>query len=95
MFKKGKIFFFIYLKVGNRNSNFSYNFAMGENWMLVVLRKQERAFKFSSLNTLGVLGSIFVKNKNIKDFYLKKKPSEVLDEVLVKTDSLEEYKMEM
>ena len=68
---------------------------MGENWMLVVPRKQERAFKLASMNTLGVLGSIFVKNKDMKDFYLKKKPSDILHEMLVQSDSLEQYRMEM
>lgn len=82
-------------RVGNAESNLSYNLAMGENWMLVVLRRQERAFKLSSLNALGVLGSVFVKNKEVKEFYQNKRPSEILSEILVPRESLEEYRMEM
>lgn len=82
-------------RVGNANSTFSYNMAMGENWMLVVLRSCERAFKLNSLNTLGVLGSVFVKNQQVKEFYQNKRPSEILSEILVPRDSLEEYRMEM
>jgi ATP adenylyltransferase/5',5'''-P-1,P-4-tetraphosphate phosphorylase II len=68
---------------------------MGSNWMLIVLRKKEKAFDLASLNTLGVLGSVFTKTQKIKDFFLKKKPSDIFNEILVKEDDLNEYKMEM
>lgn len=68
---------------------------MGTNWMLVVLRKKEKAFDLASLNTLGVLGSVFTKTSSIKDFFLKKKPSDIFKEILVESHDFEEYRMEM
>jgi ATP adenylyltransferase/5',5'''-P-1,P-4-tetraphosphate phosphorylase II len=80
-------------QVGNSHSTQSYNFFMGKNWMLVVLRKKEKIFDVVSLNALGVLGSIFVKNEQYKEICIKKLPSDILKEILVPIDDLDLYKM--
>lgn len=80
-------------QVNNVHSTQSYNFFMGKNWMMVVLRKKEKIFDVVSFNALGVLGSVFVKNEQYKQICIKKLPSEILKEILVSVDDYELYKM--
>lgn len=79
----------------NQEAKSSYNFVMGVNWMLVVMRKKDKAFDVVSLNSMGVLGSVFTKNEKVSSFIKKKKPKEIFEEILVKERDNTIYKMKM
>ena len=81
-------------KSQNKYSNQSYNFFMGANWIMIVLRKKERVFDIVSLNALGVLGSVFVKSENQRTYIKDRLPSEILKEILVEVNDTNEYKMQ-
>ena len=68
----------------NEDAKIAFNFVMGTNWMLLVLRKKDKAFDLVSLNSLGVLGSVFTKNEKVSKFCLNKKPTEIFNEILVR-----------
>lgn len=88
------IFDFCMKSLGNESNEFSFNLIFGDNWMLVVLRKRERIFGKISMNALGVLGNILVKNNELFDLVSVKNPSVIIEEILVKNDDTPELKIE-
>lgn len=88
------VFDFCMRNLDNESNEFSFNLIFGDNWMLVVLRKNERIFGKISMNALGVLGNILVKNVELFDFVSTKSPSAIIEEILVKDNDTPELKIE-
>lgn len=47
----------------NADGRTPFNFAFGNDWLFIILRKNECSFGGISMNGLGCLGSVLVKNR--------------------------------
>ena len=65
-------------EIGNKENKISYNFCMGNDWMFFVLREKENIEGGISLNALGCLGSVLVKNKEEMDIVRLLSPENIL-----------------
>jgi ATP adenylyltransferase len=80
--------------LGNETNEFSFNLAFGENWMFIVLRKNEFILGKISMNALGCLGSILVKNHELFDLVRLKSPDLIIEEIFVKENEYPQLKIE-
>lgn len=60
-----------------------YNLLITKNWMMIIPRNQEK-FASISINSLGFIGALLVKNNEELELLLKHKPLEILAEVAIK-----------
>ncbi|MCG8570198.1 MAG: phosphorylase [Spirochaetes bacterium] len=59
-----------------------YNLLITNNWMMIILRKQEK-YRTISVNAMGFAGSLFVKNKEQLELIEKDGPIHILSKVAV------------
>lgn len=50
-------------ELNNKDYNIPFNFAFGDNWIIIWLRYNEHTYENISMNGLGCLGSIITSNK--------------------------------
>lgn len=80
-----EVYYDRYLKLlellDNKDHRFSYNLIWTERWMFMVLRSKEHIHDKFSVNCLGAIGSLLVKNKHEKEELLLMTPTEMFDEI--------------
>ena len=80
------VFDFCMKKLENNDLKIPFNFAFEEDWFFVVLRKNECSFGGVSMNTLGCLGSVLVKNNTLFELMMEKTTEEILESFLLEKE---------
>lgn len=81
-------------RLGCAKINHSFNLIFGTNWMLLVLRKNERTLAETSVNALGSLGSILTSRLDRYELLTAKKPSEIYSQIFVEKEDSNFYLVE-
>ena len=81
-------------RLGCADIQHSFNLISGEDWMLLVLRKNDRTVAETSVNALGSLGSILTSRTERYELLVSKKPSDIYSEILVDKNDKKVYLVE-